>query len=80
MTALERLWVWRVRAACELALVRRGGTGLADDAATEASWYADLLFPWDGADGEPDRRVFAWLSILVARRRLVEARSTRPDS
>ncbi|MEJ8282190.1 hypothetical protein [Pseudonocardia spirodelae] len=68
MTVLERLWVWRVRAACEMALASRGGDELVDDARTEAAWYADLLHPWDGCGCEPDARVHAWLSILMARR------------
>lgn len=72
MTVLERLWVWHVRGACELALACHGGTALVGDARTEAAWYADMLFPWDGSGCEPDARVFAWLSILVARRVLVD--------
>jgi hypothetical protein len=68
VTVFERLWVWRVRAACEMALALCGGDDLVDDARTEASWYADLLHPWDGRGCEPDARVHAWLSILLARR------------
>lgn len=74
MTVFERLWIWHVRGACEMALARAGGTDLVTDARTEASWYADLLFPWDGAGPEPDARVWAWLSILVARERLAGTR------
>jgi hypothetical protein len=67
VTVVERWWIWRVRAACEIALAHRGGDELVDDARTEASWYADMMYPWDGRGCEPDARVLAWLSILVAR-------------
>lgn len=69
---LERLWVWRVRGACELVLAGVGGADLVGDARTEADWYADMLHPWDGLGCEPDCRVFAWLSILLARRVLAD--------
>lgn len=78
MTVLERLWLWQVRGACEIALARTGGSELVCDARTEASWYADMLFPWDGAGPEPDARVFAWLSILVARGLLAGAEVSGP--
>ena len=76
MTVFERWWIWHARVACQLALARRGGTALVDDACIEASWYVDMLHPWDGRGGEPDARVHAWLSILVARRLLAEGMGT----
>ncbi|OSY35143.1 MULTISPECIES: hypothetical protein [Pseudonocardia] len=74
MTVFERWWIWRVRAACVLALARRGGDALVGDACTEASWYADMMHPWDGRGCEPAARVYAWLSILAARGTLAEGR------
>ena len=55
-----------------LALARHGGDALVGDACTEASWYADMMHPWDGCGCEPAARVYAWLSILTARRVLAE--------
>lgn len=78
MRVLERWWVWRVRAACEIALARTGGDALVVDARTEASWYADMMHPWNGSGCEPDARVYAWLSILVARWALAEHAGTGP--
>ena len=76
VTVLERWWIWRARAACEIALARHGGDALVADACTEASWYADMLHPWNGHGCEPAARVYAWLSILMARRIVAERAGT----
>lgn len=76
MTVVERWWLWQLRAACEIALARYGGEVLVADARREASWYADMLHPWDGHDEEPATRVHAWLSILLARLFVAEVTRT----
>lgn len=76
MTVLGRWWIWRARAACEIALAHCGGDALVADACTEAAWYVNMMHPWDGRGCEPDVRAYAWLSILMARRLLAERAGT----
>lgn len=74
MGPLDRLWIRRVRAVCEVELVCVGGLDLLQNARTEASWYADLHHPWDRTGTEPAARVNAFLSILAARARVARKR------
>lgn len=48
-------------------LRRIGGVELADDAAVEARWGADLFHPWDGDGAEPVQRLCARLDIMTRR-------------